>query len=377
MNFWARFAIGAALLLGAALFLASLQAPAPPQLPPEPPPPASTGAPAPLPPAKPGVLDSSDNCKRCHETIWNEWAASYHGQAWVDPLFKELSKDWTEESCHSCHAPRPVHETGFATAEARRTDREAGVDCLTCHKKHDRVVGPVPDPEGAPGYPPDCGPTYDATHANEGSQEATLAFCGVCHNLHGTDKEFLGSRFAREGMTCLTCHMPEVIRPIVPGGRPRRSRMHTWPGAHSEEMLRIAMEAQARVEGGRLVARAVNKGAGHRVPTDARHRAIDLRVAFFDRDGGPVPVASPLTGEVDREVTIDLIRLFYREEAREPTQIEPDGTLGKPNWRESSIAVPDAARGGRALVRLYYRLRVDWPIETKGVLVDEKEVRLD
>ncbi|MGQ0613035.1 MAG: multiheme c-type cytochrome [Planctomycetaceae bacterium] len=376
MNAAARIVFAVALLAGAVLFVISLRSP---PSDPRPGPTDSDGESAhatPGPEAKPGVLDSHENCRACHETIYREWEASYHAQAWVDPMFKELSKDYRDESCHSCHAPRPVHEAGFATAEARRSVREAGITCLTCHQKGNRVVGPIRDPEGTPAYPPDCGPTYDPAHASGESQEVTNTYCGVCHNLHKTNDEFLGSRFAREGMTCLSCHMQEVVRPIVPNGKPRRSRIHTFPGAHSEELLRQAMEAQARVEGDRLVARTVNKGAGHKIPTDARHRAILLRVAFFDGDGGPVPVTSPLTGDVDREVTIDLIRLFYRWEEKESTQIDPEGTLGRDPWREASIGIPAAARGGKAVVRLYYLLRWDWPPE-RGVLVDQEEVRLE
>jgi hypothetical protein len=371
----ARLIAVLALVAGAALFLFALRGgevdPAPGRA-------ASPGtAPAPPsgPPAKPGLLDSHENCKGCHEEIWNEWASSYHAQAWVDPLFRELSNDYRDQSCHSCHAPRPIHETGFATAEARSSGRESGVNCLTCHRKGDHAVGPIADPQGTAETPADCGPAYDPEHARESSQEKVIAFCGVCHNLHKTHEEFLGSRYAREGMTCLTCHMPEVVRPIVKGGKPRQSRRHTWPGAHSEEMLRTAMALDARREGGRVLVRAINRGAGHRVPTDARHRALHVRVAFFDAFDAPVAAVAD-DGTRGREVTIDLIRLFYRDEMREPTQVEPDGTLGKENWRESGIAIPKEALGGRAQVSLYYLLRWDWPME-KGVLVQQVKVPLD
>lgn len=361
-----------ALAAGAALFVFALRwsDPAPDGSP-------ATGAPGesepgPGAPAKAGVLDSSENCRACHEEIYEEWASSYHAQAWVDPLFRELSNEYKDQSCHSCHAPRPIHETGFATAEARATDRQSGVNCLTCHKKGDRVAGPIPDPQGSPECPPDCGPLYDPAHASERSQKATLDFCGVCHNLHGTNDEFLRSRYARENMTCLTCHMPEVVRPIVKGGKPRQSRRHTFPGAHSEEMLRTAMGIEARLEGDRIVARAVNKGAGHKVPTDARHRGIHVRVAFFDEFDKPVPAVAD-DGTKGRVVTIDLIRLFYRQEQREPTQIDPDGTLGSVHWRESSIRVPPEAARGRAQVSLHYLLRWDWPVE-RGVLIQQVNV---
>lgn len=374
MSAAARWIAVAALLGGAALFLLSLRNEPEPSPAPNKAGPGTTESVPQGPPAKPGILDSHETCKGCHEEIYREWESSYHAQAWVDPLFRELSQDYHDQTCHSCHAPRPIHETGFATAETRGSDRESGINCLTCHKKGEHVVGPIRDPQANPEAPADCGPAYDPAHASDESQQATIVYCGICHNAHGTHEEFLGSRFAREGMTCNTCHMPEVVRPIVKGGKPRRSRVHTFPGAHSEETLRAAMGIEAKREGDRIVARVVNKGAGHKIPTDARHRGIHLRVSFFDAYDKPVAATND-KGETGREVTIDLVRLFYRQEQREPTQVDPDGTLGKNNWRESSIAIPPGAKGGHAQLRLYYLLNHAWPME-KGVLVEQKKVPL-
>lgn len=378
MSTTARLLCVLALILGAVLFLSALG-----RVDEEPPAPAGDGgdtgtAPARALPAKEGIFDSPENCKACHEEIYREWAESYHGRAWVDPLFKQLSDDYRDESCYSCHAPRPIHETGLQTAEDRGTRRETGVDCLSCHQRGNHAVGPIRDPQGYPGVDPDCGPAYDPDHASGGAQAATVRFCGVCHAPHGTDKEFLGSKYAREGMTCLSCHMEEVYRPIVTGGKPRKSRRHDFPGAHSEEMLRTAMTVSAEFERDRgvLRVRAINQGAGHRVPTDARHRAIHLRVAFFDAYGAPVPFRSPLDGKRGRELTVDLIRLFYRHEQKEPTQIEPAGTIGKNNWRETRVPVPDGALGGKAVVKLYYLLVYSWPVERKGTLVTQEEIEL-
>jgi len=373
-----RIGLAAVLLLGAGLFVFALTMPDPE----EPAPPADTGAKAPEvvegPPAKPGLLDSPENCQECHAEIYAEWTSDRHGQAWVGQLYTELSKNHQDASCWSCHAPRPILETGLESpAEARQNFRETGINCLSCHKRGNHVVTAAA-PDGAPAPEAACGPVRDPHFPTDRPdlQEATIAFCGVCHNLHGTHEEFRGSRYYREGETCLTCHMAEqVMGPVAKGGAPRLRRVHRFPGAHSEAMLKRAMQVEAQERDGRIVARVVNVGAGHRVPTDARHRAIRLRVAFFDPYGGPVPVADPESGRQEREVTIDLIRLFYRQEQKEPTQIDPDGTAGKDNWRESSIAVPEGAKGGSARLRLYYNLSPYAPVE-KGTLVQEVTVKL-
>jgi len=325
------------------------------------------------PPAKPGVLDSHENCKGCHTEIYNEWLEDHHSQAWVGPIYTDLSKNHSDPNCWSCHAPRPILETGLSSpAEARADRRESGVNCLTCHLNRERthVLGPIENPDAG-----DCGPKYDPTFPNDAAQKEVIDHCGVCHNLHGTHKEFLGSKYAREGKTCLSCHMDEVLGPIVNGGKPRVRRSHRMPGGHSREMLRKAMTVHVRIKDGKVVARVINRGAGHRIPTDARHRAIFLRVAFLDAYGQPVASVG-MDGSSGREVSIDLIRLFYRWEQREPTQIDPEGTLGKDPWRESSIDIPGPARGGHVVVRLYYLARWDWPVRN-GILVEEKKVPLD
>jgi len=373
MTLPARISLALVIALGAALFILALHWPEPEG--PAAAPRVTSSASVPEgPPARPGLLDKPESCKECHLEIWHEWEADRHSQAWVGALYTEKSLNHTDTSCFSCHAPRPILETGLdSPAEARQDFRESGITCLSCHQRGQHVVG-----SGQPGEAP-CGPVHDPAFPADrpDMREATIAFCGVCHNLHGTHLEFMGSRYYRDGMTCLSCHMPEeVVAPAVTGGPPKARRAHHFPGGHSPEMLRKAMAIVAERQGEKIVARVVNKGAGHRIPTDARHRAIRLKIAFLDAYGQPVPVLDPQTGGLEREATLDLIRLFYRQEQKEPTQIDPEGTPGKDNWRESSIEIPAAARGGKARLRLYYNLSPYAPVE-QGTLVDEKVVTLE
>lgn len=373
----ARFVLALILVLGAGLFVLALAWPEPTGPAPESPPEGGTAGTPAAPPARPGILDSHETCKECHEEIWREWSEDRHSQAWVGALYTEKSQNHTDTSCFSCHAPRPILETGLdSPAEARQDFRESGINCLTCHQRGRHVVT-----SGAPGaVAAPCGPVHDPAFPDDrpDMREATINFCGVCHNLHGTHLEFMGSKYYRDGMTCLSCHMAEeVVAPVVNGGPPKARRSHRFPGGHSREMLRKAMTIVASRDKDRIVARVVNQGAGHRIPTDARHRAIRLRVAFLDAYGQPVPVLDPQTGNLEREALLDLIRLFYRQEQKEPTQIDPEGTLGKDNWRESSIAIPAAAKGGgKALLRLYYNLSPYEPVE-QGTLVEEKVVDIE
>ena len=381
MSFARRMVRVAVMVAGAALFLMSLRSE-----------PIETGGeskggqqPAAVfvatgPPAKKGVLDSDENCKECHEEIWNEWQTDRHSKAWVGKLYTELSKNHSDPNCFSCHAPRPILETGLnSPAESRGEDRESGIGCLSCHKRGNHVAGPNKNHGRVGDRDPACGPTFDSQLARSGAQKQTADFCGVCHNLHGTCDEFLGSKYARDGETCLSCHMEQVIAPAVTGGPPKKRLSHRWEGAHSKRMLQRALRLEASRDGNRIRARVTNAGAGHKVPTDARHRGIYLRIAFFDAYDQPVRVTTldPLTRRnvTDLEVNMDVIRLFYRHEQRDPTQIDPAGTLGKNNWRDSEFEIPEAARGGRVRLRLYYLLNWSWPMR-KGVLVQATEISL-
>jgi predicted CXXCH cytochrome family protein len=340
---------------------------------------ANTGGPAAPPPpkAKPGVLDSVESCKECHEEIWNEWKEDRHSKAWTGQLYTELSKNHTDANCWSCHAPRPVLETGLESpAETRANYREEGITCLTCHQMGEHVVGSRRDPAATPEVGADCGPMFSPKFAREDAQDVTIQYCGVCHNPHGTHLEFMASKYYRDGKSCLSCHMEETMGPVAKGGKPRLRRVHRFGGSHSLAALRKSMALEPRVEDGKVVVRVVNEGAGHKIPTDARHRAIWVRAAFFDAYDQPVAVPVPGTDNTHAvEVQLDEIRLYYRHEQRESTQVDPAGTPGKPNWRECSIEIPPEARGGRVRIRLYYAYWVFWPLE-KAQLVEERVVSL-
>jgi len=379
MSIWARVGIICVLIAGAVLFVSALRAVPLDDVQ------SGIGGPAQTPPsaadaivgpeARPGVLDSSRTCQACHPEIYAEWMSDRHSQAWIGKLYTELSNNHQDSTCWSCHAPRPILETGVnSPAETRANRREEGITCLTCHKQGRHVIGPRRDPQATPAVGLDCGPAFQARYPSASNQTGTNEFCGVCHNLHGTCDEFNGSRYAREGKTCLSCHMKEILAPVAKGGEPRVRRVHRMPGGHVPAMLRKAMTLEPRLDGDRLHVRVVNQGAGHRIPTDARHRAIRLFAEFFDSYGQPIILRSS-SGRPERAVLMDLIRLFYRQEHKEPTQIDPAGTLGTNNWRESTTPIPEAARGGKVRLRLYYFLRHDWPPH-KATLVEERVLDL-
>ncbi|MSR47697.1 MAG: hypothetical protein EXS13_11645 [Planctomycetes bacterium] len=323
-------------------------------------------------------LSTSDSCRDCHADIWAEWQSSFHAQSFTDPLVlaKEQSNNFRNQACIPCHAPEPVFETGLGKVRVieRVTQRERGVDCLSCHRAFGAVVGPAMRSPGAANAP--CAPIGDA-------QLASPALCAPCHNQHNTVDEWESSRYPATGVTCLDCHMQPVERKNA-DGRVRRGRSHRFPGGHDLETLQKAATIEAAVarsdDGSRrLVVRLTNSGAGHNYPADARHRALDLVVTLIQQDGVLLPPRDGGRGYGrERGTERRRFRNPYREETERLTNRE---LFGRENTQIGSgetitFEVPfDPAAVASARVELIYKLT---PIQTddEGVRVHDQVILL-
>lgn len=224
------------------------------------------------------------SCGTCHATQFNEWKQSLHGQAMGPGVMGQLvdmSPDATEEhqDCIRCHAPLKEQADSLVASLDRGRDRssrpagnvglslhEQGLVCAACHLRDYQRYGP----------PRKDGSTPDATaqlpHNGWVSNTAfnDSRFCAACHQfkkdefalngklLENTYEEWKTSRYAREGKTCQSCHMPD--------------RRHLWRGIHDREMVQagvtIAVTAP-RVGSGVVSATltVTNTGTGHYFPT--------------------------------------------------------------------------------------------------------------
>ena len=180
--------------------------------------------------------------------------------------------------------------------------------------------------------------------------------CAGCHNQHETVDELLASGVDAE---CQTCHMPEVQRSVGEGTRPGRS--HVFPGAHSEEMHRTAVELVVRVEDGKVLADVTNVGAAHKVPTDARHRSYNLWVDAWDARDNPIVL--------DQQMADGEFRLYYRDDFRPSTQLAHQQT------RTATWEIPQGF-SGRVLVRLTYALNPEELAARRLFDVHREEVRI-
>ncbi len=132
-------------------------------------------------------------------------------------------------------------------------------------------------------------------------------FCATCHQftkdeyalngklLENTYEEWKASRYAREGKTCQSCHMPE--------------RRHLWRGIHDPEMVKAgvtiavrAVEVTRNGVAGTLVIK--NTGTGHHFPTYVTPQVIVE--AYQEGPAGKVIGGTLQQLVIGRSVTLDL-----------------------------------------------------------------------
>jgi nitrate/TMAO reductase-like tetraheme cytochrome c subunit len=291
---------------------------------------------------------TSADCAECHREIAREVAESWHGQAYTDPDVLQLSKNFQDTQCISCHAPRPIFERGDAVVGdrvlARRENREIGIDCISCHLLPDGRVAGTRGLEDAP-----CRPVAKPVLKR-------AQFCSGCHNQHKTVDEYMASRWA-ETHTCNDCHMPKVDRPLAEGHPVRKGVMtHRFEGGHYLWMLKKAATLDVRVEDGKLIVSVTNSGTGHMMPSDARHRSFNLLVTVRDAKGN-------LLAE---QVEIAEYRLYYRQMKRPSTQLAPDET------RTHTYDLPEDVTG-RVKVEFVYCLNPNQKLDKSWAVVETVE----
>lgn len=176
-----------------------------------------------------------------------------------------------DEDCASCHRPQAEEFAQTAMARAASTPTflkewaEAKSDkaCLTCHS-----------PSGGAGIAcRDC-------HGGDGHPYAAVAVpdvCAQCHDAPGesTVRMFKTSLAARNGATCLDCHLD--------AGRGR----HAFRGASDPSFLRNVATVQLAFSGERLIA-SIHHTAGHSLPGGTTGRAVWLVLRGFGISGEQV-----------------------------------------------------------------------------------------
>lgn len=284
---------------------------------------------------------ASVECKECHADIYNEWLADEHAGARFHPL---LPWDPTRTECTSCHAPKPVFETGLEKmAELRPDFHDEGVDCLACHKNGETMAAASLRPGAA-----ECEPIFD-------SRLKSAELCSPCHALHGSYTEWRATEFAAKGITCQDCHMPPVKRP-APGGQTTGGYSHKFRDGNDLDFLREAVSLIAAPEGDKIVVKITNKGAGHNIPAEISNRELFCLTTVYDRDG--------------------VEKGRFRESFKAPDRLKRATIKSSqiPYGATASFAYNPGCEHGKAVVELRYKRQSIFPADSLSVLIYELTV---
>src|SRR5437667_4985825 len=277
------------------------------------------------PPARFSPLEASlqpEACGTCHPVQLADWKSSLHAASMAPGVAGQLVEMLESDppsalSCFTCHAPlaeqAPRVDDGGRARTNPAYDAALGARGLVCAGSHGRAhqaFGP-PRRDGslAPTAPSETLPHNGVTRAPAFLRSE---FCQSCHQftadgfalngklLENTYNEWKASRFAREGVQCQDCHMPD--------------RRHLWRGIHDPEMVRSGLAITARRDGagvprgGTVTAtlRMTSTRVGHAFPTYVTPRVI-LRGELVDETGAVI-AGTRVQRIVAREVALDLSR---------------------------------------------------------------------
>jgi hypothetical protein len=263
------------------------------------------------PPSRYSPVEASlapEACGTCHPAQLADWKTSRHAKSMGPGVTGQLADmlhadPSSAATCFRCHAP--LAEQALLTRGARGPEPNPvldpalagrGVVCAACHVRAHERFGP---------------PRRDGTVANPGPRE-TLPHGGVTRTsgefrlngtlLENTYAEWKASRYAREGVQCQDCHMPD--------------RRHVWRGIHDPDMVRAGVTvtltpATPRVRRGQPVSATLtvrNTGVGHAFPTYVTPRVV-LRAELVD-EAGEVIAGTRMERTIERAVATDLSKEF-------------------------------------------------------------------
>lgn len=191
---------------------------------------AQTSAAAPAPQAE------GPECFVCHDKMHDVWETGAHGQAAVDPIFREAwEAQGSPSSCLTCHASKYDALSGEV--------QEMGVTCVACHG--DYIEGHPAQPMPTYRSATTCGQCHGETHfewkasrhsgfsggcigchdphaASILTEEAS-SLCASCHQTKATG--FAHNVHSESGLTCADCHLEE---PVLAEGQAHGARDHSF-----------------------------------------------------------------------------------------------------------------------------------------------------
>jgi hypothetical protein len=314
------------------------QFPIPPQ---GPPPTAFTAPEASLDPA---------SCGGCHPFQYADWRTSVHAKSMGPGIMGQLldmmrSDVLSALDCQRCHSPLAEQQQKLRVYDPQGTSKlinnrafeqtlqAKGLVCAACHvRAWERFGPPKRDGSLVSNTPRETLPHRGATRT---AAFLKSEFCMGCHQfpengfalngklLENTYEEWRASIYARDGVQCQDCHMPD--------------RRHLWRGIHDSDMVKrgVTIDLQTGRNDTEVQATlsVINSGVGHYFPTYLTPKVF-LRIELMDAAGRPIK-DSVRQAVIGREVPLDLSREVY------DTRLPPQQSF---RMHESWSGVPPGLR---------------------------------
>lgn len=287
----------------------------------------------PIPPQGPAPITFSqleaslrpESCGACHRQQYEDWKTSIHAKS-MGPGVHGQTQAFIQQDpdtallCYSCHAPLAeqaeiLRDAGGLAANPQFDPelQRKGLTCAGCHvRNHERFGPPYKDGSLAASRSREELPHRGAT-TTPAFQRAE--FCQTCHQfdedgyalngklLENTYNEWKEGPYAKAGIQCQDCHMPD--------------RRHLWRGIHDPDQVKKGVTIQlttgkARYRPGETVEAVLtiqNSRVGHYFPTYVTPRVF-VRAELLDEKRKRVEESFEQAA-IGREVTLDLSRELY------------------------------------------------------------------
>jgi nitrate/TMAO reductase-like tetraheme cytochrome c subunit len=237
------------------------------------------------------VFPASSKCKKCHIRASEEYEESVVARAIVTPTFRAMLEDYAAKGkdkryCLNCHAPQAVVFPDLADSMVKQIlsgdPTFEGVGCIQCHL----IKSVDPNTKGAAPIKLEPGRTVfggykDFLESKAHDSQFLEIFkksdlCLACHTiapLGVPDAEAVGNwrgtKAAKEGKTCQTCHMPQGFDSSANEEKKRDIAGHEFNGK-SPALRKQAfdLDYETEVQGGQTKLNVKVKNlVPHNVPT--------------------------------------------------------------------------------------------------------------
>ncbi|WP_244288255.1 multiheme c-type cytochrome [Leptospira congkakensis] len=251
------------------------------------------------------------SCATCHKVQFQNWEKSFHAGSISSGFLwqKEILTKEEFRSCFNCHSPlaetKSELDSEYQTSgilNSKSHNFPEGIEnpsilCASCHIRNQIRFGPPPrknpNKEITTGQLPHNG--YVAKMEFETSE-----FCKSCHESKEEGIQLNGKRmmevysewkmspFAKEGIQCQNCHMPD--------------REHSWKGIHDKTFVQNALlpSWEIKEKNGEYQIRAELKsiGVGHEFPTYIVPKVYLRFYAIFKNNKTPILLEESTVGRV-------------------------------------------------------------------------------